>query len=148
MTSYPACNTTSLSRKPCIRDKKLIWNTIRKSWTLFQNPSWKISLKRPLAAKSRWRYIRLAIKPRYLGNHAFLIKSYHGTLYRKSWTLFQNPSHEIAWSAYHGLITMTSYPVVNKTNEWMNKWFIGRQQNIQQDTQVPRQNTNTCPEKF
>jgi len=28
MTSYPPCNKTSLSRKPCIPDKKLIWNTI------------------------------------------------------------------------------------------------------------------------
>jgi len=25
MTSYPACNKTSLSRKPCIRDKNLLW---------------------------------------------------------------------------------------------------------------------------
>jgi len=28
-----------LSRKPCIPDKKLLWNAIRKSWSLFQNPS-------------------------------------------------------------------------------------------------------------
>jgi len=36
-------------------------------------PSFRIRpkncLKRPLAEKSRWRHIRLAIKPRYLGNH-------------------------------------------------------------------------------
>jgi len=30
--------------------------------------------------KSRWRHIRLAIKPRYFGNHASHIKSYYGTL--------------------------------------------------------------------
>jgi len=42
MTSYPACNKTSLYRKPCTPDKKLLWNTMRKSWSLFQNPSWKI----------------------------------------------------------------------------------------------------------
>jgi len=119
---------TSLSRKPCIRDKKLLWNTISKFWSLFQNLSWKIAgsspwrrnhddvitgrqqtllfwkpcipwwkvamkryqevmvalsesvmeirLKRPLAEKSRWRHIHLAIKPRYLGSIASKIKSY------------------------------------------------------------------------
>jgi len=39
MTSYPAGNNTSLYRKPCIPDKMLLWNTMRKSWPLFQNPS-------------------------------------------------------------------------------------------------------------
>jgi len=34
MTSYPACNKTSLSRKPCIPDKKLLLITIMKSWLL------------------------------------------------------------------------------------------------------------------
>jgi len=43
MTSYPACNKTSLSRKPCIADKKLPWIAIRKSWSLLQNSSWKIA---------------------------------------------------------------------------------------------------------
>jgi len=33
--------------------------------------------KRPLAEKSRLRHIRLAIKPRYLGNHASQIRSYY-----------------------------------------------------------------------
>jgi len=32
MTSYLVGNETSLSRKPCIPDKKLLW--IRKSWSL------------------------------------------------------------------------------------------------------------------
>jgi len=39
MTSYPAWNKTSLYRKPCIAAKKLLWITIRKFWSLFQNPS-------------------------------------------------------------------------------------------------------------
>jgi len=43
ITSYPACNKTSLSRKPCILDKQLVWNAIRKSWPLFQNLSSKIA---------------------------------------------------------------------------------------------------------
>jgi len=47
MTSYPPCNKTSLSRKPCIPDKWLRWNTIRKSWALFQNLSWTIDWSAP-----------------------------------------------------------------------------------------------------
>jgi len=39
MTSYPVSNKTSLSRKPCILDTKLVWNAIWKSWSLFQNLS-------------------------------------------------------------------------------------------------------------
>jgi len=39
MTSYPACNETSLSRNPCILDKMLVWNAISKSWSLYQNLS-------------------------------------------------------------------------------------------------------------
>jgi len=42
MTTYPACNKTTLSRKPCIADKKFQWNAIKKSWPLFQNLSRKI----------------------------------------------------------------------------------------------------------
>jgi len=40
----------------------------------------KTCVKRPLAKKSRWRHFQLAIKPRYLGNHASQIHSYYGTL--------------------------------------------------------------------
>jgi len=39
MTSYPAGNKISFYRKPCIPDKKLLWYTMRKSWSLFQKPS-------------------------------------------------------------------------------------------------------------
>jgi len=34
----------------------------------------KNSVKRPLVEKSRFRHIRLVIKPRYLGNHSSQIK--------------------------------------------------------------------------
>jgi len=41
VTSYPACNKTSLSRKPCITHKMYTLRiTIRKSCSLFQNPAW------------------------------------------------------------------------------------------------------------
>jgi len=43
MTSYPVGNKTSLYREPCIADKKLLWITIRKTWSLYQNLSWKIA---------------------------------------------------------------------------------------------------------
>jgi len=42
MTSNPIGNETSLSWKPCVPDKKLLWYTTTKSWSLFQNPSWKM----------------------------------------------------------------------------------------------------------
>jgi len=39
IASYLVGNTTSLSWKPCMVAKQLLWITIRKSWSLFQNPS-------------------------------------------------------------------------------------------------------------
>jgi len=50
MTSYPVCNKTSSSLKPCIPGEKLLWNAIRKSRSLFHNPSWNIAWSAP-----RWR---------------------------------------------------------------------------------------------
>jgi len=47
LTSYPACNNTSLSRKPSISNKKFLWISIRKSCSLFQNPSWIIIWSAP-----------------------------------------------------------------------------------------------------
>jgi len=95
MMSYPIGNKTSLSRKPCIPDKKLLLNVIRKSWSLFQNPSRKI------AWSTTWRR-----------NHHDVISGWHKTslsrkpcithkkllwiTIRKSWSLFQNLSRKIA----------------------------------------------------
>jgi len=47
MASYPACNKTLFSRKPCIEDKTLLWNAITKSWSLFQNPVMKNGVEPP-----------------------------------------------------------------------------------------------------
>jgi len=41
MSSYPACNKTSLSRKPCMLAKTLLRIINWKLWSLFQNMSWK-----------------------------------------------------------------------------------------------------------
>jgi len=40
----------------------------------------KKCVQRPLAEDWWWRHIRLAIKPRYLGNRAWQLKSYYGSL--------------------------------------------------------------------
>jgi len=68
MTSYPACNKTSLSRKRCIADKKLFWNASRKSWPLLQNPTWKIACSAPWRrtdddVMSGWQKTSLFRKP-------------------------------------------------------------------------------------
>jgi len=69
-----------------------------------------------LAKKSRWRYIRLAKKPRYLGNHASHIRSYYGSLSRSHGRPF-GIRHEILPEAPPSEeITMTSYPVGNRTS--------------------------------
>jgi len=54
MTSHPACNKTSLSRKPCIPDKKLLWGShgrtfrIRYYWSpsLWNSRSFRIHHKK------------------------------------------------------------------------------------------------------
>jgi len=76
----------------------------------------KTFVKRPLAEKSRWRHIRLAIKPRYLGNHACQIKSYYRTLsgsHDRSFRIRHKKSPEAPST---GKITVTSYPVGNETS--------------------------------
>jgi len=94
----------------------------------------KIRLKCSLAVKSRWRHIRLAIKPRYLGNHASQIKSYYESLsgsHGRSFRIRHGKSREAPPS--EGL-TITSNPVGNTTSLsrkpcmvakkllWINYW--------------------------
>jgi len=83
MTSYPACKKTLLSRKPCIPDKKLLWN-YQEVMVALSGSIMKNRVKRPLVVKSRWRHIQLAKKPWCLENHAWQIKSYSRSL---SWSL-------------------------------------------------------------
>jgi len=71
--------------------------------------------KRPLAEKSRWRLIRLAIKPRYLGSCASQIKSCHGTLFGRHGPSFRIRHEKLPKVPPSGEITMTSYPPCNKT---------------------------------
>jgi len=76
----------------------------------------KICVERPLAGKSRWRHVRLTIKPRYLGNHASQIKSCYGTLsgsHGRSFRLLHENLREVPPSVE---ITMTSYPACNETS--------------------------------
>jgi len=71
----------------------------------------KNRLKRPLAEKSAWRPLRLAMKPRYLGNHASQMKSYYGTLWGSHGRSFRSRPEKLPC----GEITMTSYLVGNNT---------------------------------
>jgi len=77
----------------------------------------KICRKRPLAEKSRWRHIRLAIKPRYLRCHASQIKSYHGIIIGSHVLSFRICHKKLPKAPPSGEITMmTSYPPCNKTS--------------------------------
>jgi len=98
MTSYPVGNKTSLSRKPCIPDKKLLWNANRKSWSLFQISSWKFAGSAPSGEITMTSYpvsnkTSLSRKP-FVPDKKLLWNANS-----KSWSLFQNPSWKIAWSA-------------------------------------------------
>jgi len=73
-------------------------------------------VKWPLAEKSRLRHIRLAIKPRYLRNHASQIKSYYETLSENRGRSFRIRHKKSPEALPSGEITMTSYPPCNKTS--------------------------------
>jgi len=73
----------------------------------------KNRLKRPQADKSRWRYIRLAMKPRYLGNHASQIKSYYRTLSGSHGCSFRIRYENVPEAPPSGEIMITSNPVGN-----------------------------------
>jgi len=113
--SHPACNKTSLSRKPCIQGKKLLWNAISKSWSLRirheKSPESPPGGEIAMTSYPACHTTSLSWKPCIQDNKI------HMELYiRKSWSLFQNASCKIAWSAPCGEITMTSYSVGNKTS--------------------------------
>jgi len=73
-------------------------------------------VQHPLAEKSRWRHIRLAIKLRYLGNHASQVNSYYGTLSGSHGRSFRICHENLPKASPSGEITMTSYPACNKTS--------------------------------
>jgi len=89
---------------------------IKKLWSLIQNPSQEISQEVPLAEKSRWRHIRLAMAPRYLGNISSQMKSYWGTLWGSNERSFRIRHRVSPKAPPSGEITMTSYPTFNKTS--------------------------------
>jgi len=53
ITSYPACNKTSLSRKPGIADKKVTMERYQEVMIALSESVMENRLKRPLASKSR-----------------------------------------------------------------------------------------------
>jgi len=76
----------------------------------------KTCVKRPLAEKSLWSHFRLAMKPRYLGNHASQLKNYYGTLSGSHGRSFRTRHENSPGAPTGGEITMTLYPVGNKTS--------------------------------
>jgi len=90
---------------------RTLWGSHGRSLRIRQ----KKSPKRTLADKSRWRHIRLAIKPRYLGNHASQMKSYCGTLSASHGRPFRIRHKKLPEAPPSGKIMMTSYPVGNET---------------------------------
>jgi len=74
------------------------------------------SRRAPLAEKSWWRHIRIAIKPHWLGNHASQIKSYYGTLWGSHGRTFRIHNEKLPEAPPGGGLTKTSYPVGNKTS--------------------------------
>jgi len=75
----------------------------------------KNRLKRPQAEKSRWRHIRLAIKPCYLESHASQLKIYNGTVLGSHGPSFRIRHKKLPEAPPSEEITMTSHPVSNKT---------------------------------
>jgi len=76
----------------------------------------KICVKRPLVEKLRLGHTRLAIKPRYLGNHASQIKSYYGTLSESHGRSFRFRRENSPEAPLCVEITMTSYPASKETS--------------------------------
>jgi len=79
----------------------------------------KNRVKRPLASKSRWRLIWLAIKARYLGNHVLQIKSYFWSLSGSNGHSFRIHHKKSPEAPPDGEIMMTSYPAGNKTSLYL-----------------------------
>jgi len=116
MTSYPVGNKTSLPRKPCIPDKKLLWITIRKSWSLFQNPSWKIAWRAPGEGIPMTSY-PVGNKTSLPRKSCIPDKKLLWIIIRKSWSLFQNPSGKFAlrapwWWNHHNVIAGLQWNLV------------------------------------
>ena len=68
MTSFPVSQKTSLSRKRCMIEMKLLLNTNRKPLLPFRIPSLRVVQSAFLAEIDCWRHFLLARKPQYLGN--------------------------------------------------------------------------------
>jgi len=115
MTSYPVCNKTSFSRKPCIPEKSYYGTLSGSHGRSFRIRHEKLP-EAPLAKKSRWRHIRFAIKLRYLRNHALQIKSYYWSLSGSYGHAFRIRHEKLREAPPGGGLTITSYPVGNTTS--------------------------------
>jgi len=100
-----------------VRDRRnMSMNHDYETWVALSDSVNKTCVKCLIAEKSWWRHIRLAVKPRYLGNHASQIKSCNGTLsgtYARFFRIRHEKTHE---APPGGEITMTVYPICDKTS--------------------------------
>jgi len=101
MTSYPAGNKTSQYWKPCIPHKKLLWNSMRKSWLLFQNTSWKLPEAPPdgeITMTIYWPREDLV----GLSNYKWIIQSYQRWFGKVSPPIFEPATNRSSrWYAIH-----------------------------------------------
>jgi len=74
MTSYPVGNKNLVISETMYLRLKVTMESYQEVMVALSKSIMERRLKRPPAEKSRWRYIRLALKSRYLGNHVSQIK--------------------------------------------------------------------------
>jgi len=82
---------------------------------LSESVMWNI-VNQPLAEKSRWRHIRLALKPRYLGNRASKIRNCNVTLLGSRGRSSRIGHEHVSATPPGGGLTMMWYLVGIKTS--------------------------------
>jgi len=112
----PAKNKMSNNSETARDTRNMLMNHDLETWVALSDFVNKTCVKRPLAEKSRWRHFRLAIIPRYLGNHASQIKSYYGTLSGSHDRFFRIRHENLPKAPLNWEITMTSYLACNETS--------------------------------
>jgi len=107
MTSYPAGNKPRFLGNHA-SEIKVTMERYQKVMVALSESVMKKYVQRPLADKSRRCHIRLPIKPRYLGNHESLIKSYHDSVPGSHYRFFRIRHEKSREAPPGGILNMTS----------------------------------------
>ena len=99
MTSFSARKKTSLSQTRCIMDENLLWNTSRKPWSPFQNPSLKIAYTAPPSGYSTMTSVPVCKKTSFSRKQCMMKMNFLLISFRKMLSLFQNPPFRTVHSA-------------------------------------------------